>query len=171
MNATADRLAARCLGTALAVAACDPPAAFHGPLSAKLLLVLVAAVAWWAAPMSDQRPVQTSVRWAELARRRGPTLLAAGSVALAAATDPPVWIAACVTALLPAYLLTTDPSPARRHPPGPALITAAACALVFTAAQAPFDGTSWSRLLAAATLAATTACLALALTRRSRDPE
>jgi hypothetical protein len=173
MNATADRLAARCLGTALAVAACDPPAVFHGPPSARVLVVLVAAVAWWAAPMSDERPVQTSVRWVELARRRGPTLLAAGSVAVAAATDPPVWIAACVTALLLAYLLATDTwttgsiAPPGPRPLAPALIAAAACALVFLAAQAPFDGTSWSRLLAAPALAATVACLGLALRRRA----
>jgi hypothetical protein len=172
MNATADRLAARCLGTALAVAACDPPAALHGSFGARTLVVLVAAVAWWAAPMSDERPVQSYARWVRLARRRGSTLVAAGSVALAAMTDPPLWIAACVTALLLAYLLATDAwtagatAPPGPRPLAPALIAAASCALVFLAAQAPLTGTSWSRLLAAPALAATVTCLGLALRRR-----
>ena len=103
------RLTARFLGTALAVASCDPPAAFHRSGPATAMVVLVSPVlAWWAAPMVDERPVQTSMRWGALARRRRTTVLAAGSVVLAAWTQPPVWLAACVTVLLLAYLLATD---------------------------------------------------------------
>ncbi|MFC4031796.1 hypothetical protein ACFO3J_09925 [Streptomyces polygonati] len=173
MNPTADRLTARCLGTALAVAACDPLAAFHGPGAAGALLVVVAVVAWWAAPMTDERPIRTALRWQGIALRRRSTLLAAGSVAIAAATDPPLWTAACVTALLLAYLLVTDPwtagvtAPAGPRPLGPPLIAAAACAVVFLVAQAPIAGTSWSRLPAALALAATAVCLGLALWRRT----
>lgn len=172
----AEPLTARFLGTALAVAACNPAAAYRTYPVLWVLVAAVAVTAWFLAPQPDVRPTAVAHRWTPAAHRR-PTILAAGCVALAAATNPPVWLAACVTALLPAYLLTTDPwtstAPGRPHrpPPGPALITAAACALVFTAAQIPVTGTTWSRLLAAATLAATTACLFLALTRRSRTPQ
>ena len=134
------RLTARFLGTALAVAACDPAAAFHHSALATAMVVLVALVAWWAAPMVDERPVQTSVRWGALARRRRTTVLAAGSVVLAAWTQPPVWLAACVTVLLLAYLLATDTwtagvtaTPDVRVTGAPALAAAAACALVFLA--------------------------------------
>lgn len=167
-----DQPAARCLGTALAVAACDPARALRGPLAAEALLVLVAAVAWWAAPMIDARPVRTSMRWPAIALRRRGTLLAAGSVVLAAATGPGVWTAACVTALLPAYLLATDPwttasgTSHGRRPPAPALAAAAAAAVVFLAAQAPVAHTSWARLPAALAVAAAVSSLVLALRHR-----
>ncbi|MYS20325.1 hypothetical protein GA0115240_11862 [Streptomyces sp. DvalAA-14] len=172
MNPAVDRLTARCLGTALAVAACNPPAAFRGPGLDKALVVLVAAVAWWAAPMADERPVRASLRWQAIALHRRSTLLAGGSVVIAAVADPPVWLAGCVTALLLAYLLVTDPwtagvtAPPGPRPLGPPLIAAAACAIVFLLAQAPVAGTSWSRLPAALAVAATAVCLGLALLRR-----
>ncbi|WP_051951875.1 hypothetical protein [Actinacidiphila yeochonensis] len=106
-----DRTADRLLGAALAVAAGDPARLSHegpGRWAQAALLALLAAVAWWAAPMTDERPVASSLRWPTLARRRRNTLLAAGAVVVAALTDPPVWDAACVTALLAAYLLATD---------------------------------------------------------------
>ncbi|MEU1157935.1 hypothetical protein ABZ369_33675, partial [Streptomyces sp. NPDC005918] len=56
------RITDRLLGTALAVAACDPPAALHAPLPVKVLVVGAAAAAWWAAPMVDARPVSTVMR-------------------------------------------------------------------------------------------------------------
>ncbi len=167
------RLPARFLGTALAVAACDPPGALRGGTVDRLLVALVAVAAWWAAPMRDERPVRSSMRWTELALRRRTTALAAGSVVLAAATDPPVWVAGCVTALLLAYLLVTDPwvlgttAPAgTRTEPGAALAALAGCAVVFLAAQAPLAHTSWARLPAALAVAATASCLALVLRHR-----
>jgi hypothetical protein len=172
------RLAVRCLGVALALASCDLPSVLAGSATGMTLVAVVAVAAWWAAPMVDARPVQTSIRWAALAARRRTTLLAAGSVAVAAATDPPVWLAACVGALLLAYLLVTDPwtygvtAPRETRPdPAPALAAAAACAVVFLAAQAPLAHTSWARLPAALALAATTTCLALALRHRGVPEE
>ncbi|WP_329128790.1 hypothetical protein OG552_01240 [Streptomyces sp. NBC_01476] len=173
MNAAVGPLTARVLGTALAVAACDPPAALHGPGIAVAGLVAAAAAGWWAAPMTDERPLHNALRWKALAVRRRSTGLAAGAVVLAALTGPSVWTAACVTALLIAYLVVTDAwtggviAPPGANRPGPALIAAAACALVFLIAQAPLDGTSWSRLPAALALGATAVCLGLALRRRS----
>jgi hypothetical protein len=173
MSAAADRLTARCLGTALVVAACDPPAALHSTGPAQALAVVLAVVAWWAAPMTDERPVQSALRWHAVALRRRSTLLAAVAVAVTALTDPPLWTAACVTALLLAYLVVTDPwtigvgAPPGPRPLGPALIAAAACAVVFLVAQAPIAGTSWARLPAALALAATAVCLGLALRRRA----
>jgi hypothetical protein len=172
MSRTADRLTARFLGAALVAAACNPPSAVHAVAGLQLLAVVAVVAAWCAAPMVDARPVQSSMRWAALAARRRTTLVAAGSVIIAAATRPPVWPAACVTALLVVYLLVTDPwtagvtAPPGRRPAGPALATAAASALVFLAAEAPFAHTSWSRLPVALALAATTICLALALRSR-----
>jgi hypothetical protein len=93
---------------------------------------------------------------------------------VAALTGPPVWDAACVTALLSAYLLATDAwtrgvtaPPPRRTPPGVAAGTAAACAVVFLAARVPLHGTSWARLPAALAVTATVACLAAALVHRT----
>ncbi|WP_328459843.1 hypothetical protein [Streptomyces sp. NBC_00448] len=168
----AARLAVRCVGTALVVAACDPPAAVHGSKLMVALVVVAAALAWWASPMVDERPAQTSMRWPALAARRRCTVLAAASIVIAAVTDPPVWLGACVGALLLAYLLLTDAwttgatAPTGRPEPGTALVTAAACALVFLAAEAPLAHTSWARLVAAPAVAATTTCLALALRHR-----
>ncbi|WNI14162.1 hypothetical protein [Actinacidiphila sp. ITFR-21] len=150
-----DLLAARCLGTTLAVAACDPPAALHSTGAAKAAVVVVAGAAWAAAPMTDERPLKSALRWPAVALRRRSTLLAAAAVVIAALTAPPVWLAARVTALLLACLLVTDAwtaavsAPPGPRPRGPALIAAAACPVVFLAARAPVAGTSWSRLPAA----------------------
>ncbi|MEU1414913.1 hypothetical protein [Streptomyces sp. NPDC005731] len=168
------RITDRLLGTALAVAACDPPAALHAPLLVRMLVLGAAATAWWAAPMVDARPVLTFMRWRTLAVRRRTTVLPAAAIAVAAATSPPVWLVVCIGALLLAYLLVTDAWTAGvTAPPGrpqatPALTAAAATAVVLLAAQAPVAGTSWARLPASLAIAATTVCLGLALgTRRS----
>ncbi|MFJ8162564.1 hypothetical protein ACIRBY_16800 [Streptomyces sp. NPDC096136] len=163
----------RLLGTALVVAACDPPAALRAPLPVGVL-VLVAAAAWWAAPLVDARPVLTSMRLRAVAAHRRTTVLPAAAIALAAATGPPVWLVACMAALLPAYLLVTDAWTAgATAPPGPpratpALAAAAASALVLLAAQAPVARTASARLPAALAVAATAVCLLLAL--RTRRP-
>lgn len=169
----AHRLTARILGVALAVTACNPPRALDGPLDGWALVLAAAGAAWWAAPMVDARPVLSSMRWTAVAAHRRNTLLPAGAIALAALTAPAVWLAACVTGLLVAYLLITDGwTMGATAPPGidratPALAAAAAAAVAFAAATAPVAGTAWSRLPAALALAATATCVALAL-RRAR---
>ncbi|MFF8731976.1 hypothetical protein ACF073_36695 [Streptomyces sp. NPDC015171] len=173
----ASRITDRLLGTALAVAACDPPAALHASLPVRVLVVGAAAAAWWAAPMVDARPASTSMRGRTLAARHRTTVLPAAAIAIAAATGPPVWLVICIAVLLLAYLLVTDAWTAGvTAPPGrpratPALAAAAATAVVLLAAQAPVAGTSWSRLPASLALAATTICLLLALRTRRRPPD
>ncbi|MEW2303141.1 hypothetical protein AB0958_24750 [Streptomyces sp. NPDC006655] len=166
------RITDRLLGTALAVAACDPPAALHASVPVRVLVLGAAMAAWWAAPMVDARPVLASARWRTLAARRRTTLLPAAAIAVAAASGPPVWLVVCIAALLPAYLLVTDPWTAGvTAPPGhpkatPALAAAAATAVVLLAAEAPVAGTSWARLPASLAIAATALCLVLALRGR-----
>ncbi|MBT3166861.1 hypothetical protein HTV80_27740 [Streptomyces sp. Vc74B-19] len=170
------RLTDRLLGTALAVAACDPPAALHASPLVKMLVVGAAVAAWWAAPMVDARPVQTSTRLRALAARRRTTVLPAAAIAAAAFTGPPFWLVVCVAALLLAYLLVTDPwtagvtAPAGHPRAAPALTAAAATAVVLLVAQAPVAGASWARLPASLAVAATVVCLVLALRARRRPP-
>lgn len=170
----ASRPADRLLGTALVVAACDPPAALRAPLPAGMLVLVAAAAAWWAAPMVDARPVLTSMRLRTVAARRRTTLLPAAAIAVAAATGPPVWLVVCMAALLPAYLLVTDAWTAGAGaPPGrprvaPGLAAAAASAVVLLAARAPVAHTPSARLPAALAVAATVVCLLLALRTRGR---
>ncbi|MFE5768630.1 hypothetical protein ACFQ7O_09740 [Streptomyces sp. NPDC056485] len=164
------------LGTALAVAACNPPAVLHAPLLVRALVLGAATAAWWAAPMVDARPVLTSMRWQTFAARRRTTVLPAAAIVVAATTDPAVWLVVCIAALLLAYVLVTDAWTAGvTAPPGrpqatPALAAAAAIAVVLLAAQAPVADTSWARLPASLAIAATTVCLVLALRTRRNPP-
>lgn len=166
------RLAARVFGAALAVTACNPPRTLDGPLIGWVLVLAAAGAAWWAAPMVDTRPVLSSMRWTAVAVHRRNTLLPAGAIVLSAMTDPAVWLAACVTGLLVTYLLLTDAwtqgatAPAGTDRATPASAAAAAAAVVFAASTAPVAHTSWARLPAALALAATAACVALALRHR-----
>lgn len=173
----ADRLAARLLAAALTIAACDPAqAAGHGG-AAWALIVVLAALALWAGPMVDARPVQTSVRRRHIAARRRTTVVPVAALVIAALTDPGAWTAGCFCALLVAYLLVTDAwtrgvtAPRRRGTPVrramPAIAAAAGTAVVFLVAQAPLSGTGWARLPAAVAVAAALACLGLALAGRS----
>ncbi|MYX98733.1 hypothetical protein GT045_29010 [Streptomyces sp. SID486] len=170
------RITDRLLGTALAVAACDPPAVPQATPLVRVLVLGATAAAWWAAPMVDARPVLTSVRWRTFAARYRTTVLPAAAIAVAALTDPAVWLVACIGALLLAYLLVTDAWTAGvTAPPGrpratPALTAAAASTVVLMAAQAPVAGTSWARLPASLAVVATTVCLVLALRTRRRPP-
>ncbi|MGW4086426.1 hypothetical protein ACWEGS_25705 [Streptomyces sp. NPDC004822] len=169
------RVTDRLLGTALAVAACDPPAALHASPLVKTLVVGAALAAWWAAPMVDTRPVRTSTHWRVLAARRRTTVLPAAAIAVTAITGPPFWLVACVAALLLAYLLATDPwtagvtAPAGYPRAAPALTATAGTAVVLLVAQAPVAATAWARLPASLAVAATVACLVLAL-RSRRSP-
>jgi hypothetical protein len=168
----AHRLTARILGVALAVTACNPPRTLDGPLVGWALVLAAAGAAWWAAPMVDTRLVLSSLRWTAVAAHRRNTLLPAGAVVLAALTGPAVWVAACVTGLLIAYLLITDgwtmgaSAPAGVDRTTPALAAAAAAAVVFAASTVPVAHSAWSRLPAALALAATATCVALALRHR-----
>ncbi|WP_255945216.1 hypothetical protein [Streptomyces odontomachi] len=170
------RITDRLLGTALAVAACNPPAALYAPLPVKVLVVGAAAAAWWAAPMVDARPVSTAMRWRSIAARRRTTVLPAAAIVVAAATGPALWLVVCTAVLLLAYLLVTDAwtagvtAPPSRPQTTPALTAAAATAAVLLAAQAPVAGTSWARLPASLAIAATTVCLVLALRTRRNPP-
>ncbi|MET9080223.1 hypothetical protein ABZX95_51215 [Streptomyces sp. NPDC004232] len=103
-------------------------------------------------------------------------MLPAAAIVVATATGPPVWLVVCIAALLLAYLLVTDAwTVGVSAPPGhpqatPAPTVAAATAAVLLAAQAPVEGTSWARLPASLAIAATTACLVLALRTRRNPP-
>jgi hypothetical protein len=166
------RLTDRLLGTALAVAACDPPAVAHAAVPAKALCAGAVAAAWWAAPMVDVRPVRPSGRRRALVARYRTTLLPAAAIVTAAVTDPPLWLGVCVAALLGAYLLVTDAwtvgvtAPRQRPRATTAAAVAAATAVVLLAAEAPVAGTSWARLPASLAVIATAACLVLALRAR-----
>ncbi|MEU1090125.1 hypothetical protein ABZ401_25455 [Streptomyces sp. NPDC005892] len=170
------RITDRLLGTALALAACNPPVALHAPPLVRVLVLGAATAAWWAAPMVDARPVLTSMRWRTIAARRRTTVLPAAAIAVAAVTDPAVWLVVCIAALLLAYLLVTDAWTAGvTAPPGrpqatPAVAAAAATAVVLLAAQAPVSSTSWARLPASLAVAATIVCPVLALRARTGAP-
>ncbi|GAA2153211.1 hypothetical protein GCM10009760_50670 [Kitasatospora kazusensis] len=167
--------AARSLAVALALAAGACVALAHPPGPALLLPAAAAAAAWWAGPVVTGRPVRDSWLWyAQLARHRN-TAFAAGCVALAAAGSPPLWLAACVTALLLGYLLLADavaagPAGVRqwrsRRVPAAAY---AASALVLLAAYAPVGGVGWGRIVAALAVAGSAAVAGLALWSRGID--
>ncbi|MFJ1758378.1 hypothetical protein [Kitasatospora sp. NPDC088134] len=166
---------ARPLGLALALAACDPPALPRHGVPGLLVAAAACAVAWWAAPAVMRRPVRaaTGLR-GRLAHHRN-TVLAAGTVVLAALHRPGPWTAAVCTALLLAYLLLTDARTA--GPPGlrrprtrlapVAACTGAAAVLALAFLPATVDG--WAPLLAVLALTATAATVALALRGQARD--
>lgn len=107
-------------------------------------------------------------------------MLAAAAVVLAAVTGPPLWLGACVTALLIGYLLLTDPwisgatgprAPRAARPLAPVLLALGTCAAVFAAAVLPLSHHRWTRLLAVLVLAATAAVLLLALLHLARPDD
>lgn len=162
---------ARPLGLALAVTACNPPALLRHGWLLLLTAAAVTAFAWWAAPTVVRRPVRAGTGWrGHLAHHRN-TVLAAGTVAIAALGRPGPWTAAAYTALLLAYLLLTDARAA-----GPAglrqlrarLVPAAAytaAATVLALALLPVTVDTWTPLLAV--LAVTGIATAVALALRS----
>ncbi|MDH6579140.1 hypothetical protein [Kitasatospora sp. MAP5-34] len=168
--------AARSLGIALALASADPVALAHAPRLTLLVPVAAVAAAWWASPVVADRPVRHSWAWgAQLSRHRN-TVFAAGCVLLAAASSPPLWLAACVTALLLGYLLLADavaagPAGARqwRSRAVPAAAYGAS-ALVLLAAFAPVGGVTWGRLVAALAVVGSAVVAGLALWSRGIDP-
>ncbi|MFJ5231465.1 hypothetical protein ACIQBJ_16390 [Kitasatospora sp. NPDC088391] len=160
---------ARPLGLALALAACDPPTLLRHGVPGMLVAAVACAFAWWAAPAVVRRPVRatTGLR-GRLAHHRN-TVLAAGTVLLAALHHPGPWTAAVYTALLLAHLLLTDARAA--GPPGlcqlrgrlapVAAATGAAAVLALALLPTTVDG--WAPLLAVLALTATAATVALTL--------
>ncbi|MGW4895881.1 hypothetical protein ACWEQL_27035, partial [Kitasatospora sp. NPDC004240] len=131
-----------------------------GPIGA----AAVAALALWAAvpPDGTERPPRT--RAARIAAART-TVLAAGSVVLAAVGDTPAWRGVAVAVLLIGYLLLLDAfGPQRRAPrPAHALAALAAAGMVLPVALAPTGAGEWSRPLALLGLIAAAVGAGLAL--------
>ncbi|MDY0816513.1 hypothetical protein [Kitasatospora purpeofusca] len=153
----AERAALRCTGVALAltaagVGAADGAADRFGPAA----VVAATAFALWAAPPLEEPPHRPH-RWpGRLAGSRS-TVLAAGSVLLAALGEPPFGRIAAVAALLIGYLLLVDVLGPQRDGARPAHVLAALAAsgLVLSVAFAPTGAGEWSRPIALAGLAAT----------------
>ncbi|MDH6126374.1 hypothetical protein [Kitasatospora sp. GP82] len=174
-----ERSAARCLGVALAVTACNPgghkvrPGAGDSLLTDVVLPLAAAGFAWWAAPPPTRSRFDRWSTWlARLARHRN-TVLAAGCVVLAALNTPPAWLAAAVTALLVGYLLFVDRSGPGRSPSGPlpAFAAFAAAGLVLSAALVPTGAVDWARPLAVLGVAVAAFGVGAALwTRPAEDP-
>ncbi|MFD8319027.1 hypothetical protein [Kitasatospora purpeofusca] len=152
----AERAALRCTGVALAltaagVGAADGAADRFGPAAG----VAAAAFALWAAPPLEEPPRRPHGWPGRLAGSRG-TVLAAGSVLLAALGEPPFGRIAAVAALLIGYLLLVDVLGPQRDRARPAHVLAALAAsgLVLSVAFAPTGAGEWSRPVALAGLAA-----------------
>ncbi|MER6397117.1 hypothetical protein ABT263_13855 [Kitasatospora sp. NPDC001603] len=153
----AERSALRCTGVALALTAAgvggtvDGAVDRFGPVAA----VAAAAFAFWAAPPLDEPPRRPHSWPGRLAASRS-TVLAAGSVLLAALGEPPFGRIAAVAALLIGHLLLVDVlGPQRdRVRPVHALAALAASGLVLSVALASTGAGEWSRPIALAGLAA-----------------
>jgi len=169
----------RLLAGLLALAVTDPAGWFSGSLM-RLLVPLVAVVgALFAGGPVAARPVAISFRWASRLSQHRNTMFTACCVLLAALVHPPVWLAACDTALLLSYLLLLDaivggpPAAELLRRPAALLSVYAGCAVVLAAVLVPVASTgSWARLVAALALAAsgTGALTALRLHRRPPPP-
>lgn len=169
-----ERAVLRGTGAALALAAVGLPGSGgasdrFGPAAA----VVATGLALWAAPPPDDPPSRTASWPARLVASRT-TLLAAGSVVLAALCEPRVWQALAVTVLLTAYLLLLDAfGPLRRTVrPAAAGAAAAASVLVLPVAFAPTGAGEWSRPVALLGVAAAAWGVGLGLRRpAARAPE
>jgi hypothetical protein len=158
------------LGVALALAAANPASlASRGPAGWLLLLAAV-ATAVWAAPAVVQRPASAAVQWTSRLIRHRNTMFAVACTALAAFSDPAVWLTVVDAALLLAYLLAVDalaagPIGVSQLRRGTAPLTAAAAsAIALLGAQAPVDsGAVWGRVVAALAVAAAASAAAAAL--------
>ncbi|MGW3040208.1 hypothetical protein ACWC9T_09205 [Kitasatospora sp. NPDC001159] len=164
-----ERAALRGIGTALALAAAGTGT---GTLTDRLgpvcLLPVAVGALWAAAPAPDGPPPAT---WhARLSAARS-TLLAAGSVLLAALGEPSWWRALAVTVLLAGHLLLLDALGPSRPSIRPASAAAALAAslLVLPPAFAPTMAGEWSRPLAVLGLVTAAAGVGLAL-RSERTP-
>ncbi|WP_395298035.1 hypothetical protein ACF9IK_34760 [Kitasatospora hibisci] len=169
----AERAALCVVGDALVLASFgaggEGGAARSGPTG----LVAALALATWAAP-PPPLPARRPATWpARLAAQRT-TVLAGGSVVLAALGEPSFWQGAAVAVLLIGYLLLVDAlGPDRRRPrPAHALAALAASALVLPPAFASTGAQDWSRPVAVLGVVVAAVGVGLALhTRRHLDGE
>ncbi|AUG82072.1 hypothetical protein CFP65_7494 [Kitasatospora sp. MMS16-BH015] len=166
----------RPVALALALAAADPSLLATTPRLGVTLALPALALAWWAGPVTVGRPVRHSARWPAMLARHRNTAFAAGAVILTALTAPPVWVLACVAALLLGYLLLVDAVAAgpagllqwRSH--GVVAAAYGAAALVLAAGSAPLTGVSWGPALAALAVLGAAAVAGLALWSRGGRP-
>ncbi|MEE1783514.1 hypothetical protein PUR71_11430 [Streptomyces sp. SP17BM10] len=166
-----ERAVLRGTGAALALAAVGLPGGGgatdrFGPAAA----VVATGLALWAAPPADDPPSRTASRPARLTASRT-TLLASGSVVLAALCEPQVWQAIAVTVLLTAYVLLLDAFGPRRRTVRPAAACAAVAAslLVLPVAFAPTGAGEWSRPIALLGVAAAAWGVGLGLRRSAPE--
>ncbi|MGV9267255.1 hypothetical protein ACWDRR_21635 [Kitasatospora sp. NPDC003701] len=166
-----ERAALRCSGVALALTAAGVGGSAGGAVdrAGPVAAAVAAAFALWAAPPLEEPPRHPHTWTGRLAASRG-TVLAAGSVLLAALGDPPLGRVAAVAALLIGYLLLVDALGPQRHRirPAHALAALAASGLVLPVAFASTGAGEWSRPVALIGLAVVGCGLALALPPRRR---
>ncbi|MFJ4091726.1 hypothetical protein ACIPYS_09100 [Kitasatospora sp. NPDC089913] len=165
-----ERAALRCTGVALAltaagVGAADGAADRFGPAAA----VAAAGFALWAAPPPEEPPHRPHSWPGRLVASRT-TVLAGGSVLLAALGEPAFGRIAAVAALLIGYLLLVDVLGPQRERARPAHVLAAVAAsgLVLCVAFAPTGAGEWLRPIALAGLAVAGWGVARALRPRGR---
>ncbi|MFJ8433974.1 hypothetical protein ACIQ9P_22000 [Kitasatospora sp. NPDC094019] len=166
----AERAALRCTGVALVLTAAgvgtvDGAAERGGPAA----VAAAAAFALWAAPPLDEPPDRPHSWPGRLAGSRS-TVLAAGSVLLAALGELPFGQIALVAALLIGYLLLVDVFGPQGHRarPAHALAALAASGLVLSVAFARTGAGEWSRPIALVGLVAAGWGVARALRPRAR---
>ncbi|MCQ4209571.1 hypothetical protein [Streptomyces longispororuber] len=165
----------RMLGAGLVVLAYRPWEGVRGVFDVTLFGGVV-AFALWAAPGVDRRPAVASSRWSHRLALHRTTVLAAGSVALAALGDPPQWQAGCLAVLLVGYLTASDAwslgptaTRSRRRTWLEALAACAGAGVVLLAAAPDVPESGFGRPLAALVLAAAATGATLAA-RRSLAP-
>lgn len=165
----ADRAALRCTGVALVLAAAGVGGGAGAVVDRTGPAAVAAATAFalWAAPPLEEPPPRAHTWLGRLAAARS-TVLAAGSVLLAALGEPPFGQVAVVAALLIGYLLLVDALGPQhdRIRPAHALAALAASGLVLPVAFASTGAGEWSRPVALIGLAAVGWGLALLLPRR-----
>ncbi|MEU9044360.1 MULTISPECIES: hypothetical protein [unclassified Kitasatospora] len=165
-----ERAALRGTGTALALAAAGTGTGTLTDLAGPVCLLPVAAGALWAAVPAPESAAPTS--WPARLSATRTTLLAAGSVLLAALGEPTWWRALAVTVLLAGHLLLLDALGPRRPGIRPAGAAAALTAslLVLPPAFAPTGAGEWSRPLAVLGLATAAVGVGLALRQPAPPP-
>ncbi|MFH9352936.1 hypothetical protein [Kitasatospora sp. NPDC017646] len=163
-----ERVALRGTGTALALAAAGTGTGTLTDRLGPVCLLPVAVGALWAAVPAPDGPTPT--RWLARLSTGRTTLLAAGSVPLAALGEPSWWRALAVTVLLAGYLMLLDALGPRRPSVRPASAATALTAslLVLPPAFTPTSAGEWSRPLAVLGLAVAAVGVGLALDPRSR---
>ncbi|MFJ9844206.1 hypothetical protein ACIRYZ_27865 [Kitasatospora sp. NPDC101155] len=165
-----ERAALRGTGTALALAAAGTGTGTLTDRLGPVVLLPVAVGALWAAVPAPDGTARAS--WPARLSATRTTLLAAGSVLLAALGEPSWWRALAVTVLLAGHLLLLDALGPRRPSIRPASAAAALAAslLVLPPAFAPTAAGEWSRPLAVLGLATAAVGVGLALRPEPTPP-